>query len=309
MTEEVPKLNNPWLVAVWPGMGNVAVSAGYYLMAKMNMHLLAEFSPREHFELEHIEVKDGLISMGKLPRSRLFVWNDPQCKRDIIVFIGEAQPPLGKYAFCSKLIAFAKQAGVERVFTFAAMATEMHPEHRSRIFGAATDAAIRAEMAKFDVEPLEEGRISGLNGLLLGAAIDSEIPGVCLLGEMPHIFAQFPFPKASLAVLEVFSAIAGIEVDLTELSEQSAEMNEKLGELLSQVEIAMAERTEAEPEEFRAEPVEEEKLRPEDEREIERLFDAAKQDRSKAYELKQKLDQLDVFKDFEDRFLDLFKNE
>jgi hypothetical protein len=30
-------------------------------------------------------------------------------------------------------------------------------------------------------------------------------------------------------------------------------------------------------------------------------------DRSKAYELKNELDRLDVFRDYEDRFLDLFK--
>ena len=28
----LPKLNRPWLVAVWPGMGNVALSAGFYLI-------------------------------------------------------------------------------------------------------------------------------------------------------------------------------------------------------------------------------------------------------------------------------------
>ena len=37
------KLNQPWMVAVWPGMGHVAISAGYYLMAKLGMHILAEF--------------------------------------------------------------------------------------------------------------------------------------------------------------------------------------------------------------------------------------------------------------------------
>ena len=36
-----PKLNKPWLVAVWPGMGHVAISARYYLMAKLDMHVLA----------------------------------------------------------------------------------------------------------------------------------------------------------------------------------------------------------------------------------------------------------------------------
>ena len=43
MADEI-RLNKPWLVAVWPGMGHVAISAGYYLMAKLGMHRLAEFS-------------------------------------------------------------------------------------------------------------------------------------------------------------------------------------------------------------------------------------------------------------------------
>jgi len=50
-------------------------------------------------------------------------------------------------------------------------------------------------------------------------AAENGMRGACLLGEMPHVFAQLPFPKASLAVLQVFTDIAGIEIDTTELSE------------------------------------------------------------------------------------------
>src|SRR5688572_16005067 len=117
---EEPKLNRPWLVAVWPGMGQVALSGGYYLMAKLGMHAFAEFSPRELFDIEQVDVKGGLIKNSRLPRSRLFVWKDPQQKRDLVVFIGEAQPPLGRYVFCRRLIELAKELGVERIFTFAA---------------------------------------------------------------------------------------------------------------------------------------------------------------------------------------------
>jgi hypothetical protein len=56
MAEEL-KLNKPWLVAVWPGIGHVAISAGYYLMAKLGMHVLAEFSPRELFDVEHVDAR------------------------------------------------------------------------------------------------------------------------------------------------------------------------------------------------------------------------------------------------------------
>ena len=309
MADEL-KFTKPWLVAVWPGMGHVAISAGYYLLAKLEMQLTAEFSPRELFEVENVEVKAGVIQMGHLPRSRIFAWKDPSGKHDILVFVGEAQPPIGKYAFCRNLIEFAKSMGVERVFTFAAVATQMHPDHDSRVFAAATDQQGVAELKQLDVELLHDGNIGGMNGVLLGVAAESQLRGTCLLGEMPHIFAQFPFPKAALAVLRVFTKIADIQVDFNELSDEALAVQQKLGDLLSQVKAELQRQREVNKEEaseFSPEAVEEEALGKEDHQRIEQLFEQAKQDRSKAYELKRELDRLEVFKEYEDRFLDLFK--
>jgi uncharacterized protein len=307
------KLNQPWLVAVWPGMGHVAISAGYYLMTKLEMHILTEFPAQELFDVEHVEVKDGLISTGRLPRSRFFVWIDPKGRRDVVLFIGDAQPSKGRYAFCHRLIEFAKKIGVTRVYTFAAMATEMDHESESRVFAAATDTETLNEFKQLDLHILEDGHIGGLNGILLGAAAEHGLRGGCLLGEMPHIFAQLPYPKASLAVLTVFRTIAQLEIDLTELSKQATEMNEKLGELLAQMQQAMrqGEQPEEERDEtseaIRREAAETDELSSEDRERIERLFEQAKLDRSSAYELKRELDRLEVYREYEDRFLDLFK--
>jgi proteasome assembly chaperone (PAC2) family protein len=306
MAEE-SKLHNPWLVAVWPGMGHVAISAGYYLLAKLGMHLLAEFSAQDLFDVEHVEVKGGLIRTGRLPRNRFFLWNDPQKKHDIVVFVGEAQPPRGKVAFCQSMIAFAKKLGVERVFTFAAMATQMHPEHDSRVFGAATDEELLTELKRLELQILDDGNIGGLNGVLLGVAAENGLRGICLLGEMPHIFAQLPFPKASMAVLEVFMTIANVQIDLTELAQQAKEMERKLGELLAQVEETYEPRVPEEEEGGEFEPPEDEHLASSERQRIETLFEQARQDRSKAYVLKRELDRLGVYHEYEDRFLDLFK--
>src|SRR5690349_12248996 len=197
------------------------------------MQLFAELSPQGLFEVEHVEVKGGLILPGHLPRSRFFVWSDPQGQRDIVVFIGEAQPPREKYGLCQRLIEYAQQLGVERVFTFAAMATQMHPEHDSRVFAATTHEQGLEEIKRLELEVLEDGHIGGLNGVLLGAAAEARLSGMCLLGEMPHIFIQLPFPRASLAVLKAFAKIAEIEIDFAELTEQAEAMDEKLGELLA----------------------------------------------------------------------------
>lgn len=304
---ETPPLRHPWLVAVWPGMGHVALNAGVYLLAKLGMNLIAEFEAGDLFDVDHVEVKEGIIQAGRRPRNRLFMWQDPNQRHDLVMFFAEAQPPIGKYAFCRQLLDHAHKLGVERVFTFAAMATQMHPEHRSRLFGAATDQEGLEELKRLELEILEDGNIGGLNGVLLGAAVEEGLHGACLLGEMPHIFSQLPFPKASLAILEVFTAIAGIDLNLTELSEQAKATEEQLGELLSRVQQTYGQEYAPQEEPSPEQPAEEERLTPADRKRIENLFQRADDDRAEAFELKQELDRLGVFKDYEDRFLDLFK--
>lgn len=306
---EQSKLHHPWLVAVWPGMGHVALNAGVYLLAKLGMNAVAEFEAIELFDVEHVEVKEGLIQAGRRPRNRLFVWTDPKKKHDLVLFLGEAQPPVGKYAFCRQIMAHVRQMGVERVFTFAAMATQMHPEHVPRVFGAATDPKMLKELKGLDLELLRDSHISGLNGVLLGAAVESELPGACLLGEMPHIFSQLPFPKASQAILEVFTSMAGIDLDLGEMAEQARLMGEQLGELLARMEQAYGQQVASDEESSIPEAAEsdEDKLTPADRNRIEELFHEVAGERARAFELKQELDRLGVFKEYEDRFLDLFK--
>jgi len=306
---ETLQLKSPWLIAVWPGMGRVALNAGYYLLAKLQMHVIAEFEVANLFDVDHVEVKEGRILPVEHPRNRFFLWKDPEEKHDIVVFLGEAQPPIGRYQFCRQLIEYARELNIERVFTFAAMATQMHPEHRSRVFGAATDEQSLTELKRLELELLQDGNIGGLNGVLLGAAAAAGLHGICLLGEMPHIFSQLPFPKASQAILEVFTTISGIQLDFTELAEQVKLMDQQLGDFLAQVEQKYGPQFPGEPEEsgYRAEPVPEERISSADEKKIEVLFRQAQKDRTKAFELKQELDRLGIFKEYEDRFLDLFK--
>jgi proteasome assembly chaperone (PAC2) family protein len=305
-TEE--KLHDPWLVAVWPGMGGVAITAGYYLMAKLGMHLLLEFSATDYFDIDQVEVKDGLILIRRLPRSRMFLWSDPKKQRDLIVFIGEAQPPARGGAFCRNVIEQAKILGVRRVFTFAAMATAMRPKDDSRVFGAAIDRETLAEFKQLDVDILESGSISGLNGVLLGMAAASGLPGGCLLGEIPHLFSQIPFPKGALAVLETFTTMTGTEPDFAELREHSETVEQTLEEFLLRMENAMEQ---AQPGNLPA-PVQDTGDIPRTDstvrKHIEEMFATARQDRARAYELKQELDRLGLFNEFEDRFLDLFKD-
>ncbi len=307
----MPQLNRPWLVAVWPGMGHVAINAGVYLLSHLRMAAVAELEAPELFDIDHVEVKNGIVQPVRRARNRFFAWADPNKVRDLVVFVGEDQPPVGRFRFCQHLVSYARELGVERVITFAAMATAMHPTDVSRVFGAATDQEKLDAVSRPGVTILEDGNIGGLNGVLLGAAASAGVPGACLLGEIPHMLARLPFPKASLAVLEVFRNVAGIEVDLTELAEQADVVDSQIGDLLERMQEAAEEGGSADEEESQEfpEPEEDEELPAADRHRIEELFRQAENDRGKAFELKRELDRLGRFPEYENRFLDLFRSK
>ncbi|QNN22913.1 hypothetical protein HED60_11750 [Planctomycetales bacterium ZRK34] len=322
-TDDLPQLNAPYLVAVWPGMGHVAIAGGYYLLSKMNMTQLAEFRATDLFEVEQIEIKSGMVHTGRLPRSRLFYWKDPKQRHDIILFIGEAQPPLGKWAFSHRLLDFVQQLGVQRIFTFAAMATPMQPSERCRVFGVATDQEGVEQLQRLEVKIMDDGMITGLNGVLLAAGAERGLRGMGLLGEMPFYAPQVPFPKASAAVLEVFNVLAEIDVNLNELREHGRVMEQTIANALEQIqqtqpsagedddedEPGMTDVAFMPPDELPPPqaPDESDTLSEQDEQLIEKLFAESAKDRSRAYDLKKELDRLGVFERYEDRFLDLFK--
>jgi len=317
---ETEPLHDPWLIAAWPGMGSVAMGAGGYLVQKLGAQPIHEFTSYDIFDIQHVEVREGLAQAGQLPRNIFFEWRNPGGRHDLIIFIGEAQPSGGGYALCHKLLDYAEQRGVKRFFTFAAMATQLHPSHTPRVFAVATDPAALEELQGYDVQVLSEGQISGLNGVMLAAGSTRDMRGLCLLGELPFFAVGVPNPAASQAVLDVFAKIAEINLDLSDIAQQAKTVEKGLLKLLQKLKRAVREQTESEEEEdhFDIPDIDEEEPPGEPSRQppqldeaarrrIETLFEQAQKDRSHSFRLKEELDRLGAFEQYEDRFLDLFR--
>lgn len=315
-------LERPWLVAAWPGMGAVAQIAGTYLVQKLEAEQMSEIPAQEFFDPQSVPVRSGIMQQAALPKNLFFGWKNPTGGRDLVVFLGEKQPGQQGYRYCEKLIDTAMDLQVERVFTFAAMATPIHPESDPRVFGACTEQEMLESARESGVEVLGEGEISGLNGVFVSLAALRGFRGACLLGEFPYFASAVPNPKASAAVLRVFSRMSGIDLDLSDIDSQARAMEQNLTQLLNQLQQAAGKQSEEEPSEFEMsarsggeEPQEEQEgggeqrppLDPEAQARIEALFEQARKDRSKALELKAELDRHGLFKEYEDRFLDLFK--
>ena len=147
-----------WLIAAWPGMGNVGVIAGHVLVNQLGMEPVAALSGEGVFDLEHIEVKAGLIGKPRFPRGVLYRWKDAPAGKGLLVFLAEAQPTAHGLDYARALLREVEKHNVERVFTFAAMASQMHPSADPRIFTAATGPAVLDELKAIDIQVLPEGR-------------------------------------------------------------------------------------------------------------------------------------------------------
>jgi hypothetical protein len=182
----------------------------------------------------------------------------------------------------------------------------------SGVWLAVTDPALKNTFQKYDFKLLTEGQISGMNGLFLSLAKKEGLKGICLLGEIPLYTIQIENPKASAAVLGALSKILGIELDLAHLSEQAKILEGEIDKLLDYLKLGA--------QGAQAAPIGEEeiegikrtlsqltKLPASVKDKIEKLFEQAKSDITKANELKSELDKWNAYKEYEDRFLDLFR--
>jgi hypothetical protein len=90
------------------------------------------------------------------------------------------------------------------------------------------------ELEKLPVVLRGSVQIAGLNGLFLGVAKEREMPGMCLLAEVPAYAQRVPNPKAALAIGRVFTQMLDIKVDLKPLEETARDAEKEMGQLASE---------------------------------------------------------------------------
>jgi len=299
------------LIAGWPGMGQVGLGACDYLRQKLGAQLFAQIDVSSYHQPDALTVENGLGRMPEPPKQDLYYIGEPP----LFIFEGDEQlngEPGFKLA--AELLDLVHRHGAETVFTGAAYAMPVSFRQRPEVFGAATDEHLKARFLALGVEPLKEGSISGLNGLLLGLAAQRGLPAACLLATMPQYAIEAPNPKASRALIQVFQRILNTSVDMAEIDESVREADRMFRDFEAKVTEAIQQLKQnlgSHPEGQEGEGHEsEDRPEPHDLMErVEKLFDEAQRDRTKAILLKQELDRWGLFNLYEDRFLDLFEKQ
>jgi len=235
-----PKLRNPFMLAAWPGMGGVAIIAARYLTEKWGAKEFGSIAPEGFFDLSGVLIEDNTVRDLEFPENKFYL-SRSRGRRDWIIFIGEAQPLMNGYRLANLVLDVAQKFGVKRLYTFAAAPTHIYHTKKPRVLAVATMPKLIRGLEKYDVTLLKQGSISGLNGLLLGAAKQRNIPGICLLGEIPIYTTHIANPRSAKAVLQVLAQMSNLEIDLTDIDRWVKETGEEIEEKIYQLKESFGE--------------------------------------------------------------------
>jgi len=247
-----PQLENPILVASWPGIGNIGIIAVDTLRGKLEAEEFGEIEPQEFFYPKRVLIRKGVLECLEFPSSKFYFKKIRGT--DIIFFVGEEQPTEGgrMYAEGRKacrmaglVLDVAEKFKCRRVYTSGAAVALIHHTAKPRVWAVPNAGSLISEIKAYqntvlmsDIEGRGgHGNITGLNGLLLGVAKKRGFEAICLMGEIPVYLQGFPlsYPKASKSVLEVLSHSLKIEVNLDTLDELDQKVQQRIEEFYQQV--------------------------------------------------------------------------
>ena len=247
-----PQLENPILIASWPGIGNIGIIAVDTLRAVLEAEELGEIEPWDFFYPRRVLIRKGILEYLEFPSSKFYF------KRiegnDIVFFIGEEQPSEGgrvyaqgrkAYQMANLVLDVAEEFECRRVYTSGAAVALTHHTVKPRVWAVPNSESLIPEIKGYDntvlMSDIEgrggQGNITGLNGLLLGVAKKRGFEGVCLMGEIPVYLQGLPlsYPRASSSVLEVLTRSLRINVNLDKLDELDRNVQQRIEDFYQQI--------------------------------------------------------------------------
>jgi uncharacterized protein len=218
-----PELESPIMIAGLPGSAFVGKFAIDHMIADLSAKPLAELYTGA-FPSQILIKEDGTAS---LLRNDLYYWKSKDGQHDAIIFTGDAQPSNSEseYSLSEYLIEFVRRKyKVRLLVTLGAYVTGTFSQD-PKVYATGTQSELTRTLEAAGCILMQEGAITGMNGLLLGMARMKGLEGYSLLGET----TDYSFdPRASEIVLEALSKLTGIKVDLKTLRQKGKDALETL---------------------------------------------------------------------------------
>ncbi len=219
---EAPRLRNPILIAGLPDSGRVAKIVLDHLIKNLKAlplgYLYSDYLPPRL-----LLKQDGT---PELMKHEFYYWINTDTGPDLVLYTGDAQPilPEGAYRLSEAVVNLAQQLGVGTVVTVGAFITGRISEN-PKVYGAASELDLVKELQSLDVEIIDSGAVTWMNGLIPGLAKVRNLKGLFLSGETSGFMVD---PRAAMIILRVLIRKLGLQIETKELEDQAKEIDDAL---------------------------------------------------------------------------------
>lgn len=213
---------SPQVVIQSDGTTNIVKNSLYYVKANNNTSI----NKKQNKNLSKLDIQiDHSVNDSNSTNDSLKLANGgggslfSSSSNDLLLLTGDSQPvvPGSEYILSEQLLDLITKFKISNIFSLASYVTGTFV-NEPKIYGTATNPDIVKSFRSFDISTLDNGNITGMNGLILGLGKLRGIEGTCLLGETSGYVID---AKASKNLLEILNKILGIKINMDEMNKRS----------------------------------------------------------------------------------------
>ena len=216
----------------WVDAGLGATSATTALLGSIPTEVLATFDGDDLIDQRArrpvLRIVDGLNAGLNWPEIRLLVGEDRN-GNDIVFLVGP-EPDFHWRPFVASVVELARELGVRLVVGLGAFPAAAPHTRPVRLAATATTPELASQVGVV-AGTLEVP--AGIEGALEEGFAATDIPAVGLWARVPHYVSNFPYPAASLALLEGLSQLTGLQINTGELRAAATVSHRRIDELIA----------------------------------------------------------------------------
>ncbi len=213
---------SPQVVIQSDGTTNIVKNSLYYVKTNNNTTSINKKQIKNPSKLDIQSDQSAVNDSNKSTNDSLKLANGGSLfssSNDLLLLTGDSQPvvPGSEYILSEQLLDLIAKFKISNIFSLASYVTGTFV-NEPKIYGTATNPDIVKSFRSFDISTLDNGNITGMNGLILGLGKLRGIEGTCLLGETSGYVID---AKASKNLLEILNKILGIKINMDEMNKRS----------------------------------------------------------------------------------------
>ncbi|NLG21458.1 MAG: PAC2 family protein, partial [Actinomycetales bacterium] len=230
---DVGDLNDPIVIAAfegWNDAGESATRAVEHLVQAWDAELMAVMDPEDYYDFQVNRPRVALVNGTRQltwPTTRVLLARDTPLGRDVILVLG-IEPSIRWRSYVDELLTLALDHGATLLVSLGALLADVPHSRPIPVSVTSEDPGLREV---HDVERSTYEGPSGIVGVLMDQAHQTELPGLSVWAAVPHYAGGPPSPKATLALVGRLEELLGCVIDDGDLTEQARAWERGVDEL------------------------------------------------------------------------------